>query len=65
MLTKKKTTGGRQFWPKKNYIWKGDNVDQIKLRRRGDNVDQNIYIRRGDNVDQKKIYIRRGDIFVS
>ena len=40
MLTKKKTKGGRQFWLKKNYIRKGDNVDQKKLRRRGDNVDQ-------------------------
>ena len=57
MLTKKKLRGGGggiQFCPKKNYIRKGDNVDQKKLRRRGDNVDQNIYIRRGNNVDQKK-----------
>ena len=41
MLTQKKLyKEGRQFWPKKNYIRKGDNVDQKKLRRRGDNVDQ-------------------------
>ena len=48
MLTQKKLyKEGRQFWPKKNYIRKRDNVDQKKLRR-------------GDNVDQKKKLYKEG-----
>jgi hypothetical protein len=43
MLTKKNYKEGRQCWPKKNCI------------RRGDNVDKKNYIRRGDNVDKKTI----------
>jgi hypothetical protein len=44
----------------KNYIKRGDNVDQKKIYKEGRQCRQKNYIRRGDNVD-KKIYIRRGD----
>ena len=45
---------------KKNYIRRGDIVDQKKLYiRRGDNVDKKNYMR-GDNVDPKKTIYKEG-----
>ena len=44
---------------KKNYIRRGDNVDQQKLYKEGRQcltTTKKLYIRKWDNVDKKKLY---------